>query len=756
VSLLDRLSAAANAAVRLIVRQTRTLNKTGHNQLAGGLLAAMALLGPIGAVPPASADPATQRGIQERVEGLIARMTLAEKIGQLNLISQGEPIEGQLAAIREGRIGAMLNVVDAGTIARYRRAAQESRLGIPLLLGLDAIDVFRIAFPPPIAWAATWRPELAEAAARAVARETAASGINWTFAPMVDISRDPRWGRVVEGAGEDPFLTSHFATARTRGYAKGGLMPTAKHYVGYGAVEAGRDYNTALIPRSDLHDRHLPPFKAAIDAGALTVMAALNAINGVPATVNTLLLDQILRRELGFKGLVTSDYNAIGEVLNHGVAATLADAARSSIKAGIDLDMEGDAFNRHLADEVAAGRVDTGAIDQAVRRVLTVKAAMGLFEDRPLPAMPPESETRATARQVARESFVLLKNERDTLPIATGVRTIALIGANARGDFDESWYGPALLTKPATVTLYEALSAHVQPHQRLTYAPAFTDACGKTLGDIDQAVATAAAAELIVLIVAEDCEYAGEGTSRANLDLSAAQQTVLDRLSALGRPLVLIVQAGRPLTLSKAARQADAILFAWLPRTEGRTALAEVLTGAIAPSGKLPMSFPRSVGQIPISYDVLPTSRPPGENRYTARYLDEDVTPLFPFGHGLSYTTFAYANLRPSAPRLVRGGGPIVVSVDVTNTGSRPADEVVQLYVRQPVASRSRPLRQLKGFSKVSLKPGETRTVAFELRAADFAFHDDEGKAHIEPGPVEVFAGGSSTATLNIRVAITE
>lgn len=696
----------------------------------------------------AAADTQHEQIVAEKVESLVARMTLTEKIGQLNLISQGEPVEEQLASVRAGRVGAMLNVVDPAIIDRYREAASQSRLKIPLLFGLDAVDVFRIAFPPPIAWAATFRPELAEAASRSVAGETAAIGVNWTFAPMVDISRDPRWGRVVEGAGEDPYLGSVMAAARVRGYLAGGLMPTAKHFVGYGAGESGRDYNGALIPTSDLYDRYLPPFQAAFNAGAQTVMGALNAINGVPATANAFLMYRVLRRDMGFKGFVTSDYNAIGELINHGLAADLAAASRLALKAGIDLDMEGYGYDRHLAAELAASRVTQIQIDHAVARILTVKFNMGLFDEWSRKTAPPEAGTRKIARQIARESFVLLKNDNTVLPIATGVKTIALIGDAAKTDFDESWYGPAGLTQPATQTLYDAMKERLAPGQSIVYEPAFADRCGKSLADDAAAVRAAERADVIVLIVTEDCEFSGEGTSRANLDLSTAQQTVLDRLSATGKPLVLVVTAGRPLTLTAAAAKAQAILYAWLPRTEGRAALAEILTGEVNPSGKLPMSLPRSVGQIPISYDVLPTSRPPTESRYTSRYLDENVTPLYPFGFGLSYTTFEYTKLRPQSVVLDLAGS-MFIDVDVTNTGSRSGQEVVQLYVRRPVASRSRPIRELKGFQKIALRPGETRTVRFDLHGRALAFHDDEGKRVEEPGPVQIFVGGSSQATLS-------
>ncbi len=700
-----------------------------------------------------AADPDKDRQTSERVAALLAQMTLTEKIGQLNLVSQGEPIAEQLDAVRSGRIGNMMNVVDPEIIARYKQAAVESRNKVPLLFGLDAVDVFRIAMPPPIAWAATWKPELAELAARAVARETAATGVNWTFAPMVDISRDPRWGRVIEGAGEDAYLGAVMAAARTRGYLTGGLIPTAKHYIGYGAGEAGRDYNGALIPVSDLYDRYLPPFQASIAAGAPTVMAALNAINGVPATANRYLLDTVLRHDLGFRGFITADYNAIGELKNHGLASGLAAASRLALNAGIDLDMEGAGFSAHLEDELKAGRIALASIDQAVTRVLTVKFNAGLFEQTPLPVAPPEAESRAIARQVARESIVLLKNDNATLPISASIKTVALIGAAAKSEYEESWYGPAMQTKPDTKSLYDALAGHLRPHQSLLYAPAFTDPCAKTLGNANEAVATAARADLIVMIVSEDCEFSGEGASRTNLDLSLPQQEMFDKLAVLGKPLVLIVTAGRPLTIARQSAKSDAILYAWLPRNEGRIALAELLTGEASPSGKLPMTIPRSVGQIPISYNVLPTSRPPNENRYTSRYLDEPVTPLYPFGHGLSYTTFEYTNLRTLSPSLPSTGS-LAINVDITNTGSRSGDEVVQLYIRRPVASRSRPLRELKAFRKIKLHPGETQTVRFDLKASSLAFHDDAGKPVTEPGPVELFVGTSSEARLSTAITL--
>ena len=705
-------------------------------------------------IPPAAADPVPAAA---RVEALLARMTTAEKIGQVNLVSRGDPIDGQLERVRKGEIGLMLNVVEPSEVKAYQAAARQSRLGIPLIMGLDAISVFRIAMPHPLALAATWNPSLVEAATRAVAAETAANGVNWTFAPMVDLSRDPRWGRVVEGAGEDPVLASAMAAARVRGYRAGGLATAVKHFVGYGAPEAGRDYNGASIPASEMHDRYLPPFRAALDAGSETVMAAFNTVNGVPVSADRRLLTDLLRGRLGFKGFVTSDYNAVGELINHGVAADLAEATRKALSAGIDVDMEGAAYERHLEAEIAGGRVPMAVLDEAVRRVLRVKFAMGLF-DRLQPQTPPppdEAEVRRVARDAARQSLVLLKNDRDTLPIPAATRRIAVVGAWAENDYDQSWWGPAGLTRPATETLLGALRARLAPGQSLEYARGFGDACGFQQGDVDGAVAVARRADIVVMIAAEDCDISGEGTSRAYLGLTGAQQGLLSALAAAGKPIVLVVATARPLALTATEPFAAATLIGWYGGTEGRTAIAETLVGEISPSGKLPMSFPRSVGQIPISYDGLPTSRPPGNDRYTSRYIDEATTPLYPFGHGLSYARFEYSSLATSTSALPTKGGKIEVSVSVANTSQRGGDETVQLYVRQKVASRSRPVRQLKAFEKLRLEAGQRRTVTFTLASADLGYHDDEGRLVIEPGPFDVFVGGSSTASLRTHFELT-
>lgn len=715
--------------------------------------------------PPQSPDVSSET--EAKVGVLLSRMTIEEKVGQLNFPSLAFPYESQLEDVRQGRVGNVLNVVNPDHMRLFNEAIRQSRLKIPMVYAIDAIHSFRVAFPAPIAWAASWRPELAERAAEMVALETVQLGVNLTFAPMVDVSRDPRWGRVVEGAGEDAFLGAAFAAARVRGYRKGGLLTSAKHFVGYGAPEGGRDYNGAQISTPDLFDRYIPPFQAAIDAGAETVMASFNTVNGVPVTASRRLLTDVLRGRLGFEGVVMSDFAAIAELLNHGVVATRADAAVKAFNAGIDLDMAGQAYTRHLAHAVSEGRVSMAAIDAAVRRVLTMKYRMGLFADTPggarkIRPLPAEADVRSAARDVARETFVLLKNRDATLPITDKYKTVALIGAFATATNDHSWYGPARLEQPKAETLRDALKAHMAAGQTLVFAEGFADPCGLKFKDDgkDEAVKAASIADIVVLALAEDCVASGEGVSRTNLSLSGVQEEMLDALAATGKPIALVLDTARPLALASVSDKVAALLITWQPGTEGRTALAEVLTGKTAPSGKLPMTFPRSVGQIPIAYNELPTSRPVKGNglkigdRYTTGYVDEPPTPLYPFGFGLSYTTFAYNNLAVSKARMPRDGK-VEVSVDVTNTGLRTGDEVVQLYTRQMVASRSRPLRELKGFQKISLQPGERKTVRFMLAASELAFHDDEGNAVIEPGPFRVFAGGSSAADFGSSFEVT-
>ncbi|WP_332695055.1 glycoside hydrolase family 3 N-terminal domain-containing protein [Bosea sp. (in: a-proteobacteria)] len=697
--------------------------------------------------------------IERKVDALLGKMTLEEKVGQLHLSGRGEGFD--IEQVRNGRMGAVMNFVVPAEIRQVQEAVRQTRLKIPLIIGLDAVHGFSTYFPLPLGQAASWNPQLIEQAAYWTGREASAAGVNWTFAPMVDMSRDPRWGRVLEGAGEDVHLASIVAAARTRGYQRGGVAASVKHFVGYGAGEAGRDYNSTWIPLSQLHDLHLPPFKAAFEAGAMTAMAAFNALNGMPATAHRGMLTDLLRGQWGFRGFVTSDFGSITELRLHGIAKDDAEAARKALLAGIDMDMMGDVFHKHLAGEVKAGRVPMKALDEAVRRVLRVKFHLGLFE-RPdvdvaaAPALMQTQEARDVARQIAREGVILLKNERETLPIASAVKSVAVIGAMAVPEDERVWTDPAGLGRRVVQPLPDALREQLPADVAVTYEPAFTKNCGTVFKDKDAALRAAAAADLVVAMLGEDCEFMGEGASRTDLGLPGVQQELLEALVATGKPVVLVLATGRPLVLSWADKHVAAIVQTFHGGTEGRAAIADVLAGKVNPSGRVPMSFPRSVGQIPVYYDQLPTGRPQKiRQRYESIYMDEANEALYPFGFGLSYSRFGYANPRVERERVALNAA-AEIAVDVTNQGTRDGQEVVQLYVRQPVASRSRPLRQLKGFEKIFLKAGETRTVRFRLEGRALGVHDDAGRYQLDPGMVEVYLGGSSQAQANTRFELTK
>ncbi len=691
--------------------------------------------------------------IEARITALLNRMTLDEKVGQLNLMGRTDKLP--LDMFRSGRAGAAMNFIDPREILAAQKAAAESRLKIPLIIGLDAVHGVATYFPLPLGQAASFNPALVQRSAEWVAKEASAAGINWTFAPMVDMSRDPRWGRVLEGAGEDVHLNELMAAARTRGYQAGGLAATVKHFAGYGAGEGGRDYNSTWIPAEQLHDYHLPPFKAALEAGSLSVMAAFNALNGVPTTAHRGLLTGILRERWGFRGFVVSDFDSVGELVRHGVAADKAEAARKAIMAGIDLDMMGEVYMTHLADEVRAGRVPEKVVDEAVRRVLRVKFHLGLFE-KPMvnPALTGDllqtPAARAAARDMAREAIILLKNDNDLLPLKPAHRRIALIGAMARHEEEKAWTDPAgIPRKEATKTLYDALAERLKDGQSLTHAKGVSDNCGTAFAEKEKALEDARAADIVILMLGEDCAFMGEGASRTRLTLPGVQQQLLEEVVALAKPTVLILATGRPLVLTWADAHVPAILQTFHGGTEGRTALAEALTGDINPSAKVPMSFPRSEGQIPVYHDQLPTGRPQTvRQRYESIYMDEANEPLYPFGHGLSYTRFTLSQMRVETPE-VTPGGVVRVSVELANRGEREGAEVVQLYVRQHVASYSRPMRQLKAFEKVWLKPGEARRVTLSVPARDLGFHDGAGRRRLEPGLFSVFVGRSAQAALS-------
>jgi beta-glucosidase len=700
------------------------------------------------------------------VEALLRQMTLDEKVGQLNQLSGKDFSTGPGTDkvrdierdIREGKIGSMLNIRGAAETRRVQALALQSRLHIPLLFGLDVIHGYRTVFPVPLGEAASWDLEAIEESARIAAREAAAAGVHWTFAPMVDIGRDPRWGRVMEGAGEDTYLGSRIAAARVRGFQGtklGGLesvMATAKHFAGYGAAIAGRDYNAVDMSEHQLHDTYLPPFKAAADAGVATFMNSFNTLNGIPATGNAMLQRDILKGRWGFKGFVVSDWGSVREMVVHGYAADLPDAAAKAITAGSDMDMESSAYASSLADLVRSGRVDVALVDDAVRRVLTKKFELGLFDD-PYRFSDPAREKaaladprhRAAARRIAAESMVLLKNEAATLPLRKGARSIAVIGplADARRDLEGGWIVDSNAATMAS--LVDAVRTHAAPGTRVAYAAGCDVACRGTDG-FAAALDLARASDVVVLAVGESWDMSGEAKSRAHLGLPGRQAELFDALKAIGKTPVVVIMAGRPLIFENVAEGANAILYAWHPGSEGGNAIADVLFGDVNPSAKLPMTFPRNMGQIPIGYQQYQTGRPVldnGNSVYRSAYIDSPNTPRYAFGHGLSYTTFAYADLRASNTRMT-SDGKITLQFTLTNSGRVAGAEVVQFYLRDPVASVVRPVKELKGFQRVMLKPGERRTVSFTIDRDTLSFFDRKLAWGAEPGTFELMVGSAS------------
>jgi beta-glucosidase len=701
------------------------------------------------ALPPvAPAAPALDAAVEKRIDALLAKMTLDEKVGQLHQIAK--PATLPLDLVREGRIGSILNVTDPAEAAAVQDAARRSRLGIPVILGYDVIHGHRTIFPVPLAEAASFDPSLAERSSEIAGREAAAAGIHWVFAPMVDIARDPRWGRIVEGAGEDPYLGAAFAAARVRGFRKGGVAACVKHYVGYGAAEGGRDYNGVELSEATLRDVYLPPFRAALDAGAETFMSAFNTINGVPASANRHTLAEILKGEWAFDGFVVSDWNSIGELVNHGVAADLAEAAKEGILSGVDMDMEAKAYSGHLAKLVTNGIVPAKAVDDAVRRVLRIKLRLGLF-DKPAPdpsavatALTPQH--RQAAREIARESIVLLKNDQGLLPAPPSLESLAVVGPLADSGVDQIGPWSAQGKGEEATTILAAIRARAGARVRVSYAKG-CEVKGSDKSGFAEAVAAAQGADGTLVVLGETQDMSGEASSRASLDLPGVQLQLLEALVATGKPVGVVVMSGRPLVLTQVAAKVPVLIQAFFPGTEGGPALADLVFGDASPSGRLPVSLPRSLGQVPVYYSQRPTGRPAGAAKWTSKYLDERNDALYPFGFGLSYTSFAYSGLELSTPRMPPSGS-LEIRVKVKNTGGREGKEVVQVYVRDLVASRSRPLRELKGFRKVGLAAGEEKTVAFTLKAQDLGFHDDSGKRVVEPGGFQVFVGGSSTAEL--------
>lgn len=713
----------------------------------------------------------------ERVDALLGQMTLEEKLGQLTQLAAGDapsdadtPERRKEAAalidgIRSGAVGALLNATGAEyTNSLQRVAVEQSRLKIPLLLGFDVIHGYRTIFPIPLGEAAAWDADLAERTAHAAATEARAAGIHWTFAPMVDIARDPRWGRIAEGAGEDPFLGSAIAAARVRGFQGDDVarpdrvLACAKHFAAYGAAEGGRDYNTVDISEQTLREVYLPPFRAAVDAGVGSLMCAFNEINGVPCSANAWLLRRVLRDEWRFDGLVVSDWTSIKELTPHGVAADLAEAAQKALSAGVDLDMCSEAYRKHIADAVQRGDLPLAPIDEAVRRVLRAKQRLGLFE-RPFAEAQRErdvtlsAEHRRLAREAAGRSMVLLKNERQTLPLRADLKSIAVIGplADNRRDVLGTW---AARGRPEdVVTVLEGVRARAPAGVAVRYAKG-CELDDRSTEGIAEAVAAARESDVALLFVGEGEMHSGEGHSRSTLDLPGVQEDLVRAVHATGVPTVVVLMNGRPLSIAWIAENVPAILEAWHPGVECGHAVADVLFGDVNPGGKLPVTFPRRVGQVPIHYAHKNTGRPPSDDRFTSKYIDLPSTPLYPFGWGLSYTQFVFDNLRVE-PERVPSDGRVAVSVDVRNTGDRAGHEVVQLYVRDEVASMTRPVKQLRGFRRVALRPGESQTVRLELPVGGLGFYDREMKYVVEPGVFRVWVGPNSAEGLSATLEVT-
>jgi beta-glucosidase len=713
----------------------------------------------------AALDAAPPATVEQRISALIARMTLDEKIGQMSQsTSMKTPISAEIKdEIRKGRWGSFLNTKSPADRAEAQRiAVKESRLGIPLIFGRDVIHGYRTIFPIPLGQSASWNPELIAQAARIAAREAGGEGIHWTFAPMIDITRDPRWGRIAETLGEDPYLTGMLGAAMIRGFqgdslgAPGSIAACAKHYVGYGAAEAGRDYNTTNIPEILLREVYLRPFRAARDAGVATFMTAFNAINGVPATGNEFTVRQVLRGEWKYDGLVVSDYESVRELVVHGYAADPSDAAFKAVRAGVDMEMVSTTYFDHLKSLVEQGRIATKAIDESVRNILRLKFRVGLFDNSAQSAKPAEiaRDGLDTARRLAAQSMVLLKNEGNVLPIARSIGKVAVIGPLADSPVDQmgTWVMDA---RPDDVRTPLAALRNALGKERVSYARALRNSRDKSRDGFGEAREVARSADVVLLFLGEEQILSGEARSRAFLDLPGAQTALVEETAALGKPTVAIIMAGRPLTFHEVAGKAPAVLYVWHPGTMGGPALADLLLGETAPSGKLTITFPRTVGQVPIYYNHLNTDRPaPGHGipmgnlvdprGYTSKYFDVDYTPEYPFGYGLSYTTFEYSSLRVT-PSRTRSGGTLTVSAEVTNTGDREAEEVVQLYVRDLVGSVSRPVRELKGFERIRLKPKQTQKVTFSLSTADLAFYNDRMQLVTEPGEFQVWIAPDST-----------
>ncbi|MDJ1480414.1 beta-glucosidase BglX [Cytophagaceae bacterium YF14B1] len=716
--------------------------------------------------------------IEQRIKDLLSKMTLEEKVGQLNQVNggvmtgpaaEGDPgAKAKLDMSRKGMVGSFLNVTGAKeTRAVQEIAVKESRLGIPLLFAFDVIHGYKTIFPIPLAETCSWDLALMEKSASMAAAEASSAGLHWTFAPMVDIARDPRWGRVMEGAGEDTYMGSKASYARVKGF-QGDLtdvyhvMACMKHFAAYGLAEGGREYNTVDLSRYALQDIYLPPFKAGVDAGAATVMNSFNIVDGIPASGNKYLVTDVLKNQWKFKGFVVSDWASFGEMITHGYAADSKDAALKAFNAGSDMDMESRVVIENMVQLVKEGKVTQARLDDAVSRILYYKFKLGLFED-PYKFSDERRESVTllndkfvqAAREASQRSMILLKNDNNTLPLSKTTKNIAVIGQLADSQADALDFWIAKGEPKDVVTILQGIKNKV-PQSNVSFAKGYTittdgsDALyNSTEATIAEAVNTAKSADVVIAVVGLSGKVAGEARALTNIEIPAEQMKMLQAVKATGKPVIVVVSTGRPMVIPWLSQNVPAILYAWMPCTQGGNAAADILFGDYNPSAKTTMSFPYTTGQIPVYYNQKSTGRPyqdepnsPG-NFWVSRYRDAPNGPLYPFGYGLSYTTFDYSAPTLNKVELNRGEN-LVVKVTIKNTGKYDGEEIAQLYIRDMVASLVRPVKELKGFQKIMLKTGESKEVTFTLTNSDLSFYDGEGKSHLEPGTFKVFIGGNS------------
>lgn len=757
------------------LRRRTLLSAIGGTAVAGGSFTAAG-------TGVAQAAPHRPRPLDPRIQKLLDRMTVEEKLGQLQQLpwavstgpggSETKEVED---AARAGRLGSVLNIFGAkSSNALQRIAVEESRLGIPLLFGLDVIHGLWTTFPIPLAQASSFDPEVTRRDAEVSAKESRSNGVHWTFSPMMDVTHEPRWGRIAEGCGEDPYLTTAFAVAKVEGYqgergsgldAKDRIAACAKHFVAYGGAEGGRDYNTVDVSESRLRNHYLPPFKAALDAGVATVMASFNTISGVPAHGNTHMLTEVLSKEWGFEGFVVSDWNGVDELVAHGFAEDGADAARLALNAGVDMEMASTDLAKHGKKLLSSGRISGQRLDEAVTRILRLKFALGLFDhpyvDEGDAIDKPSAEAREAARETAARSMVLLKNDGKALPLKKSTPSIAVVGPF--GDSDDllgTWTFPGAAKSFPSGKVLAAVKA-AAPRAKVTYAKG-VDPEGEDTSGIPAAVSAAEKADVTVVVVGEPPAMSGEAAARSDISLPGGQEKLIEAIAGTGKPFVVVLVNGRPLTVGGWLKSAPAVLEAWHPGLEAGNAIVDVLFGKVNPGGKLPVSFPRTVGQIPVHYNHESTGRPySADNKYTSKYLDLPPDPQFAFGHGLSYTSFEISEPKLGHDRVparaLRKGDTLEVSVTVRNTGDRTGDEVVQLYVHDIAASITQPVRKLRGFRRVTLEPGRSRTVRFRLGADDFGFwtNAQDGEFRVEEGSVDIYVGNSSEAKAKKRLTIT-